>query len=408
MQSARSFAAFSFLERNLVFPTTSSSSSSAFSAASLQHSAFSSFVPTHLKAAVTTTTTTTIRMMQAKAHNKQVSVLRTTSTTTTRRRSVHSFSSQRGGGLGAAARLVPRLGFDKQAPFLKPGFCARQGRHALAMRSQGRHYANGFNDGPIAEVEFSAENANAVTLIGRLGREPEVKYLEDGKVTANVSLAVYRGKNQSAHWFELDFWNEDARQVADHLRKGQQVQVRGRLTQNTWRDKMTGQKREKIRVVCSEVALVRGGAQQQYGGGGGGGGGGYDSFQSQGQGRAAYGGRGGGSGGGGGSVATKDVEGRWAALFCNPNDFWDNRSTKRNPKAPDFKHKETGDALWITSRDTPAWVESSLKELDMNKQVDFKSLLGSQQQQPGGAGGMDPPQQQQQQQGGGNPEEIPF
>ena len=304
--------------------------------------------------------------------------------------------------------MVPRLGFDKQAPILKPGFCARQGRHAkLAMRSQGRHYANGFNDGPIAEVEFSAENANAVTLIGRLGREPEVKYLEDGKVTANVSLAVYRGKNQSAHWFELDFWNEDARQVADHLRKGQQVQVRGRLTQNTWRDKMTGQKREKIRVVCSEVALVRGGAQQQYGGGGGGGG--YDSFQSQGQGRAAYGGRGGGSGGGGGSVATKDVEGRWAALFCNPNDFWDNRSTKRNPKAPDFKHKETGDALWITSRDTPAWVESSLKELDMNKQVDFKSLLGSQQQQPGGAGGMDPPQQQQQQQqGGGNPEEIPF
>ena len=385
MQSARSFAAFSFLERNLVFPSSSSSSISAFSAS----------IPTHLKAAVTTTTTT-IRMMQAKAHNKQVSLLR---------RSVHSFSSQRG-GLGAAARLVPRLGFDKQAPFLKPGFCARQGRHALAMRSQGRHYANGFNDGPIAEVEFSAENANAVTLIGRLGREPEVKYLEDGKVTANVSLAVYRGKNQSAHWFELDFWNEDARQVADHLRKGQQVQVRGRLTQNTWRDKMTGQKREKIRVVCSEVALVRGGAQQQYGGGGGGGG--YDSFQSQGQGRAAYGGRGGGSGGGGGSVATKDVEGRWAALFCNPNDFWDNRSTKRNPKAPDFKHKETGDALWITSRDTPAWVESSLKELDMNKQVDFKSLLGSQQQQPGGAGGMDPPQQQQQQQGGGNPEEIPF
>ena len=386
MQSARSFAAFSFLQRNLVFPTTSSSSISAFSAS----------IPTHLKAAVTTTTTT-IRMMQAKAHNKQVSLLR---------RSVHSFPSQRGGGLGAAARLVPRLGFDKQAPFLKPGFCARQGRHALAMRSQGRHYANGFNDGPIAEVEFSADNANAVTLIGRLGREPEVKYLEDGKVTANVSLAVYRGKNQSAHWFELDFWNEDARQVADHLRKGQQVQVRGRLTQNTWRDKMTGQKREKIRVVCSEVALVRGGAQQQYGGGGGGGG--YDSFQSQGQGRAAYGGRGGGSGGGGGSVATKDVEGRWAALFCNPNDFWDNRSTKRNPKAPDFKHKETGDALWITSRDTPAWVESSLKELDMNKQVDFKSLLGSQQQQPGGAGGMDPPQQQQQQQGGGNPEEIPF
>ena len=216
------------------------------------------------------------------------------------------------------------------------------------MRSQGRHYANGFNDGPIAEVEFSAENANAVTLIGRLGREPEVKYLEDGKVTANVSLAVYRGKNQSAHWFELDFWNEDARQVADHLRKGQQVQVRGRLTQNTWRDKMTGQKREKIRVVCSEVALVGGRSSSTAAAGEG-----VRLLPVPGpgprgvrrQGRRVRGRRG-----------LRGDQGRGGPLgrpVLQPQRLWDNRSTKRNPKAPDFKHKETGDALWITSRDTP-------------------------------------------------------
>ncbi|UPR00756.1 single-stranded DNA-binding protein [Chloropicon primus] len=241
----------------------------------------------------------------------------------------------------------------------------------------------------LEEVEWQAENANAVTLIGRLGREPEVKYLENGKVTANVSLAVSRGKNQSAHWFELDFWDEDARLVADNCRKGQQVQVQGRLTQNTWRDKMTGQKKEKVRVVCNRVALVAGGAQ-------GGGDGGFDSFQG------GLGGKYSPSGGrGGGAVASKDLEGRWAALFCSPGDFWDNRATKKNPRAPDFKHKETGEALWIESRGTPAWVASSLKELDMNKQVDINSLFTQQQQ---GGGGPPPPSQHR----GGNQEEIPF
>merc|ERR1712060_818457 len=95
------------------------------------------------------------------------------------------------------------------------------------------------------------------------------------------------------------------------------------------------------------------------------------------------------------SVASKDVEGRWAALFCSPNDFWDNRATKRNPKAPDFKHKETGEALWIESRGTPAWVASSLKELDMNKQVDLNSLFGANE---GGGGSL----QQREQQRGSN------
>ena len=48
------------------------------------------------------------------------------------------------------------------------------------MRSQGRHYANGFNDGPIAEVEFSAENANAVTAMLEALRTRGLKtYIDD-------------------------------------------------------------------------------------------------------------------------------------------------------------------------------------------------------------------------------------
>ncbi|RRT81566.1 hypothetical protein BHE74_00008267 [Ensete ventricosum] len=65
----------------------------------------------------------------------------------------------------------------------------------------------------------------------------------------------------------------------------------------------------------------------------------------------------------------------WQAFFANPVDWWDNRKNKvaelsslqflqRNPKYPDFKHKDTGEALWIDSMNNPHWVKSQLAILD--------------------------------------------
>ncbi|XP_073044407.1 protein OSB2, chloroplastic-like [Primulina eburnea] len=48
------------------------------------------------------------------------------------------------------------------------------------------------------------------------------------------------------------------------------------------------------------------------------------------------------------------LDSSWKNLVENPNKWWDNRANKRNPKGPDFKHKETGEALWLSS--SPAWV----------------------------------------------------
>ena len=48
-------------------------------------------------------------------------------------------------------------------------------------------------------------------------------------------------------------------------------------------------------------------------------------------------------------------EKKWMDFFDNPNAYWDNRHNKRNPRAPDFKHKDDKDAvLWLDSRDTPS------------------------------------------------------
>lgn len=53
----------------------------------------------------------------------------------------------------------------------------------------------------------------------------------------------------------------------------------------------------------------------------------------------------------------------WQVFFANPYDWWDNRRNKMNPKQPDFKHKDTGEALWLDS-DKPVWVTRQLELLD--------------------------------------------
>ncbi|KAM7266321.1 hypothetical protein ACFE04_004218 [Oxalis oulophora] len=53
----------------------------------------------------------------------------------------------------------------------------------------------------------------------------------------------------------------------------------------------------------------------------------------------------------------------WQIYFTNPYEWWDNRKSKKHPKQPDFKHKDTKEALWIMPNDPP-WVKRQLELLD--------------------------------------------
>ncbi|KAG7599709.1 Nucleic acid-binding OB-fold [Arabidopsis suecica] len=53
----------------------------------------------------------------------------------------------------------------------------------------------------------------------------------------------------------------------------------------------------------------------------------------------------------------------WQVFFSNPYDWWDNRRDKKNPTQPDFKHKDTGEALWLDS-DIPDWITRRLELFD--------------------------------------------
>ncbi|EOA37013.1 hypothetical protein CARUB_v10010046mg [Capsella rubella] len=56
----------------------------------------------------------------------------------------------------------------------------------------------------------------------------------------------------------------------------------------------------------------------------------------------------------------------WQVFFANPYEWWDNRRNKKYPKQPDFKHKDTGEALWLSS-DLPDWITRRLELLDQRK-----------------------------------------
>ncbi|EOY14592.1 Primosome PriB/single-strand DNA-binding, putative [Theobroma cacao] len=55
----------------------------------------------------------------------------------------------------------------------------------------------------------------------------------------------------------------------------------------------------------------------------------------------------------------------WQVFFTNPFEWWDNRKSKKNPRQPDFKHKDTGEALWLSPNDPP-WIKKQLQLLDSN------------------------------------------
>ncbi|KAJ7966663.1 Protein OSB1, mitochondrial [Quillaja saponaria] len=54
----------------------------------------------------------------------------------------------------------------------------------------------------------------------------------------------------------------------------------------------------------------------------------------------------------------------WQVFFTNPHEWWDNRKRKNNPRQPDFKHRDTDEALWLNQNDPP-WVKRQLQLLDL-------------------------------------------
>ncbi|KAL7198699.1 hypothetical protein ACSBR2_021075 [Camellia fascicularis] len=196
-----------------------------------------------------------------------------------------------------------------------------------------------------SEIQWKKELCNSVQLIGIVATPVQIRPLSSGKVVAWSRLAVKKSSTDTA-WINLTFWDELAHVAFQHVEKGHQIYVSGRLVSDTVESE-DGKQQTYYKVVVQQLNFIE------------------RNFSSvtlyDGDSNSATPGR---------KLSnytannTGSTEELWQAFFANPVDWWDNRKNKRNPKYPDFKHKDTGEALWIEGRYNPPWVKSQLAILD--------------------------------------------
>ena len=104
-------------------------------------------------------------------------------------------------------------------------------------------------------------NLNRVTLLGRLTRDVEVRYVgnENTPVT-DIGIAVNDRVKRSGSWTEettfadVTIWGRSAEVARDYLAKGSPVLIEGRLKLETWES--DGQKRSKLKILCQRMQLL--------------------------------------------------------------------------------------------------------------------------------------------------------
>lgn len=195
------------------------------------------------------------------------------------------------------------------------------------------------------EIPWNKDLANSVNLIGLVGVPVQIKQLSSGKVLAWTRLAVKKSASETT-WVNLSFWDELAHIAFQYVVKGQQVHVAGRLVSDTVEGDAEKQQ-VYYKVVVQKLNLIERSTPS------------VSSYNAEAN-TSSFGGK---SQNYAGSSAGSPEE-LWQAFFANPIEWWDNRRDKRNPKYPDFKHKDTGEALWIEGRFNPPWVKSQLAILD--------------------------------------------
>ncbi len=121
-------------------------------------------------------------------------------------------------------------------------------------------------------------NLNKVMLIGNLTADPDVRTTPRGTPVTELRIAVNRVTNGSnegerreeATYLDVTCWGRTGEIAAQYLAKGRPVFIEGRLQQDTWEDKQTGQRRSRIRIVAENLQLLgsRDGAPRDGGNGG--------------------------------------------------------------------------------------------------------------------------------------------
>jgi single-strand DNA-binding protein len=106
---------------------------------------------------------------------------------------------------------------------------------------------------------------NKITIVGNLGRDPELRYTPQGSAVCNFSIATNeKRKDKSGEmqdvttWFRVTLWNKQAENASKYLTKGSPVYVEGRLRIDEWTDR-DGNNRFTLEVQGSDMQFISSG-----------------------------------------------------------------------------------------------------------------------------------------------------
>jgi single-strand DNA-binding protein len=133
-----------------------------------------------------------------------------------------------------------------------------------------------------------ARSVNKVTLLGNVGKDPDIRSTASGVLVASFGLAT-SDRYQDAQgawqdrteWHNLKAFKRTAEIVRDYVKKGSKLYIEGKITTSSWDDKETGAKKYRTEILVNELVLLSGREE-------GSGGGGYSKTASSGSSAASF------------------------------------------------------------------------------------------------------------------------
>ena len=95
---------------------------------------------------------------------------------------------------------------------------------------------------------------NSITIAGIVGKDDEVKVLQDGTNIASFSVADSQAKDKTI-WWNVSLWGRRAESLHASITKGTKVTVTGVVSEETWNDRTSGETRKAFRVRANDILL---------------------------------------------------------------------------------------------------------------------------------------------------------
>ena len=105
--------------------------------------------------------------------------------------------------------------------------------------------------------ERETVDINSVVVVGRSGRDAEIRYFESGKVVTSFSVAVNRPmKDGPTDWFDIELWGKQAEVAGEYVKKGTLVGIEGKIRWDSWNRKDNGELQTKPLIVGDSIRLL--------------------------------------------------------------------------------------------------------------------------------------------------------